>query len=175
LGCGLLENGKCGFVGSIYGIQALLFLSRISAVVIARLPVDVGLRLLGQTAPSPEIESGKEAAFLSFLNDSRADMFVISVSGCRRSALCELETVARKAELLQNHRLAISASHIHMHVDVGVSVVHRLLKICLKGVFTNPAPVIRPDMDIDIVYIRARMNLLEKLHVLLTAMVPLAA
>ena len=81
-------------------------------------------------------------------------MLVISVTCSGRRALRKLEVVAREAELLHNHRFAVLCSNSKMLVDVFVGILDRYRKICLEGLFTHPAPVVRPDMDVHVVDVR---------------------
>ena len=51
-----------GHIACIYGIESLLLLSGIAAVVVTALPIYIGRRLACETAPSPEIDSCKKTA-----------------------------------------------------------------------------------------------------------------
>ena len=82
-------------------------------------------------------------------------MSVIFVTRCRRCALSELEIVARESEFLEHDRLSILLSEGKMFVDVLVRIGYGLRKICLEGIFTHPAPVVRPDMDVQVIDVRA--------------------
>ena len=142
-------------VRGINGIQALLLLSRISAIIISRLPIYVGCRLLGKSAPAPEIQSRKQATFFRRLYDSLQHMLIVCISAGCRSSFCKLEAITRETELLKHYRLAVSCRNFQMSIDICISIGYSLIEICCKCLFANPAPVVRPDMNIHIIDIRA--------------------
>ena len=63
LGC-LLDDVRSRYIACINGVETLLLLCRITAVIVSRLPVDIGLGLTCKAAPAPEIETCKQTAFL---------------------------------------------------------------------------------------------------------------
>ena len=42
-----------------------------------------------------------------------------------------------------------------MLVDVLVRIGYGLREICLEGILAYPAPVVRPDMDVQVIDVRA--------------------
>ena len=76
----ILDDCDSRLVTCIDRIQSLLLLCRVAAIVVALLPVDVGLGLVCKSAPAPEIEAREEAILLSGLGDAAEYMAVISIT-----------------------------------------------------------------------------------------------
>ena len=152
---GFLDDLHCRSITCIYGIQALLLLSRIAAVIVSRLPVQVCLRLTCKASPAPEVQSCEKTVLVCRLHDASEHMSVIFVTRCRRRALSKLEIIARESEFLEHDRLSILLSEGKMLVDVLIGIGYGLRKISLEGVFAHPAPVVRPDMDVQVIDVRA--------------------
>ena len=91
-------------------------------------------------------------------------MSIVLVAGNGRSSFCKLETVTWETELLKHHRLAVFSGKFEMPINILVCVFYRYRKVCVKSIFAHPAPVVWPYMDVHIIDIRTRMNLLVKIH-----------
>ena len=102
-------------------------------------------------------------------------MLIISIASGDRGALGELKIVAREAEFFEHHRLAVTRSHFKVHVDVVIRVAYRLLKIGLECFLAYPAPVVRPDMDVHVIDVRAGVDLLEQVKILLASVIALTS
>ena len=152
-GCRLYHL-DCRRVACIYGIESLLLLGRIPAIVVTSVPVKVCLRLAGQASPSPEVQSCEQASFPRRLRYACKYVSVVCVTGCRRSTLSELEVIARETELFKHHRLSVFRRQGKVLVDISVCVFDRCREICLEGVLAYPTPVIRPNVDIHVVDVR---------------------
>ena len=121
--------------------------------------------LSGKTAPCPEVASGKESAALTVLADEVEYITVIFIAGSGRCLFGEAETVTGKTEFLQNDRLAVLPGNDHVVIYILLSIFLGTRKKFLQAVRLHPTPVVRPDVDIQIIDVGVGMNLLEKIHI----------
>ena len=92
-------------------------------------------------------------------------MGIICVACGSRTSLAEFEAVPRVAELLYYYFLAQAAREGRVFVNVPVRFPYGCGKVLFHGFPVYPAPVQRPDVNVEIVYIRALRQSFEEPHV----------
>ena len=126
-------------------VQSLLFLGRVTGIVISLFPEYMVGILSGKTAPCPEVASGKESAALTILADEVEYITVIFIAGSGRRLFGETEAVTGKTELLQNNRLAVLPGNDHVVIYILLSILLGTRKKFRQAVSLHPAPVVGPD------------------------------
>ena len=160
------DDGQCRRVRGEDRVQPLRLLGWVVGIVVAYLPLLV-LRT-GKTAPPPEVAAGKESALLGIVSHQREDIAVVAVASCGGTACREREAVARITELLHHERLAQTLTNGQMLVNILLGILAGTRQVFNQRIRLRPAPVVRPQVDVAVVYVLVGTDAFPTSEVVLT-------
>ena len=136
----------------------LLFLSRISGVIISLFPIDMVGILFSKTTPCPKVTSGKKSTVLPVLTNQIKYILIIFITNFCRSTFRKTKTVTRETKFFKYHRLLIFLRNHHVIINIFLRILLSSRKKFFQTISFYPSPIIRPNMDIQIVNIRICMH-----------------